>query len=423
MGGATACSSVVNAGVNLDYAGRRQEGLGLMLWARATPAAGGAMSDQPTSASRQRPVSALLRDHDACFAEFLRPSANGQKILQAILMRAAFRQFAEERVAIRQDAPTTILDVSCGPGDFSVAWTSAIAKFLPRGMVFYCTDIASGVARETGEKYTTATVNKMRAAAQRGNVALAEVPVGIDADLFSGSDRLVPPGQCADVIHWSHSGYYVRYALGPDKDDPDAIEAGMNIAVDKMWAALDHGGLMIAVHQTRDTSDGIPSQMLPVSRNYCPALDNVPEMIDDRARRLGGSVATVNFASPLYFAEPSEADWEVLKRPAQWQELGPLQVRNLLLLNFSASDFSDPDKAALEKLADIDRLASYVDAFRSIVTQNHGYILAKCAFQMITKSQDVALKLNAIAGQLRREMPGFRHEMVRQMDIERNGLA
>jgi len=88
------------------------------------------------SASGQPRVFALVRDYDACFAEFLRPSGNGQKILQAILMRAAFRQFAEERVAISQDAPTIILDVSCGPGDFSVAWASEIAKFLPRGMTF-----------------------------------------------------------------------------------------------------------------------------------------------------------------------------------------------------------------------------------------------------------------------------------------------
>lgn len=378
------------------------------------------MTDRPMSAPGPQRVSALVRDYDACFAEFLRPSGNGQKILQAILMRAAFRQFAEERVAISQDAPTTILDVSCGPGDFSVAWASEIAKFLPRGMIFYCTDIANGVTRATGEKYTTATVNKMRAAARRGNVVLAEAPVGIDADLFSGSDRLIPPGQCADVIHWSHSGYYVREALGPDRDDPVAIEAGIGIAVDKMWAALDLSGLMISVHGTRETSDGIPSQMLPVSRPYCGALDNVPELIERGVRRLGGSVAMVNFASPLYFAAPREADWEPLKRPAQWQQLDPLQLRNLLLLNFSASDFSDPDKAALEKLADIGKLASYVDEFKSNVTQNHGYILAKCAFQMIAKSQDVALKLNAIAGKLCRDMPEFRQQMIRQMEIERH---
>jgi len=375
----------------------------------------------PVSSLGERSVAALVRDYDACFAEFLRPSGNGQKILQAILMRASFRHFAEERVAIRSNAPTTILDVSCGPGDFSVAWTSEIAKFLSRGMFFYCTDIASGVTRATGEKYTTATVNKMRVAAQRGAVMLAAAPVGTDADLFSGDDRLIPPGQCADIIHWSHSGYYVREALGAERDDPVAIEAGMNVAVDKMWAALDQAGLMISIHGTRDTSDDIPSQMLPVSRPYCGALDYLPELIERRVRRLGGSVATVDFASPLRFAEPSETDWEALKRPGQWQQLDSVQLRNLLLLNFSASDFSDPDKAALEKLADIDKLASYVDTFKSIVVQNRGYILAKCAFQMMTKSQDVAAKLGAIVGRMRRDMPEFRQQMLRQMDIERDG--
>ena len=100
------------------------------------------MTDRPMSASGQPQVSALVRDYDACFAEFLRPSGNGQKILQAILMRAAFRQFAEEQVAISQNAPTTILDVSCGPGDFSVAWASEIAKFLPRGMITFIAPIS-----------------------------------------------------------------------------------------------------------------------------------------------------------------------------------------------------------------------------------------------------------------------------------------
>lgn len=378
------------------------------------------MTERSESSVGQRSVAALVRDYDACFAEFLRPSGNGQKILQAILMRAAFRQLAEERVAISPDAPTTILDVSCGPGDFSVAWTSEIAKSLPRGMNFYCTDIASGVTSETGEKYTTATVNKMQAAAQRGAVVLAAAPVGTDADLFAGSDRLTPPRQSADVIHWSHSAYYVREALGPKRDDPVAIETGLNVAVDKMWAALDRSGMMITIHGARDTSDGIPSQMLPVSRPYCGAMDNAAELIERSVRRLGGSVATVNFASPLHFAEPGEADWEALKRPAEWDRLSQAELRNLLLLNFSASDFSDPDKAAVEKLADIGKLASYVDTFKSIVMENRGYILVKCAFQMMAKSPDVALKLDAIADRLRREMPEFQQQMNRQMETERN---
>jgi hypothetical protein len=39
-------------------------------------------------------LSTQIRDYDTCFAEFLKPSGNGQKILQAILLREAFRLFA-----------------------------------------------------------------------------------------------------------------------------------------------------------------------------------------------------------------------------------------------------------------------------------------------------------------------------------------
>jgi hypothetical protein len=370
---------------------------------------------------RQRPVSALLRGYDACFAEFLRQPGNGQKILQAVLMRAAFHRFASEGVAIRQGAPSAILDVSCGPGDYSVAWTSDIANALPFGMAFYCTDHAAGRSRTTGERYTTATVNKMRAAAQRGRLVLAEPPVGIDADLFSGGDRLMPPGKHADVIHWSHSGYHVRDALGPEKDDNVAIENGMSVAIGKMWSALDRVGVMLSIHQTRDVSDGVPSQMMPISRGYTGTLDDVPELIERQVRRLGGSVATVNFATPLFFAKLDEAGWELLKRPAQWQRSSPAELRNLLLLNFCGHDFSDPDKSALEKLDEAGRLSSFIDAFKTIVTQNHGHLLVKCAFQMISKSPDVATKLDAIAGQLRRDMPEFLQQMAYQMNTEDAG--
>jgi hypothetical protein len=362
-----------------------------------------------------------VRDYDSCFAEFLQPSGNGQKILQAILMRAAFHRFAEERVAIRPDAPTTILDVSCGPGEFSLAWTSDIATVLPLGMIFCCTDRAAGVSGMTGEKYTTATVNKMRAAAESGTLVLAEAPIGIDADLFSGGDGLMPQDRCADVIHWSHSGYHVRDALGPERDDPVAIETGVNIAIDKMWAALDYGGVMLSVHQTRDVNDGVPSRMLPISRSYSGVLDDVPDLIERRVRALGGSVATVNFAAPLFFDQYEEADWEYLKQPTQWQKLGPAKLRNLLLLNFSAYDFSDPNRAGLEKLAAAGRLTNFVDAFKMIVTQNAGYLLVKCAFQLIAKSSDIGTKLDAIAGQLRHDMPEFRRQMFRQMNTEGNG--
>ncbi|MGY3617092.1 hypothetical protein [Bradyrhizobium sp. USDA 10063] len=370
------------------------------------------------SSNVQRTVLALVRDYDACFAEFLRPSGNGQKILQAILMRAAFQRLAQERVAIRQDGASTILDVSCGPGDFSAAWASDIAKVLPFGMIFYCTDHAAGVSRTTGERYTTATVNKIRAAAQRGNLVLAEAPIGIDADLFFGDDRLMPLGKHADVVHWSHSGYHVRDALGPDKDQSLAIETGMNTAIGKMWSALDCQGLILSIHQTRDISDGVPSQMMPISRSYSGALDDVPELIEQGVARLGGYVASINFATPLFFAKLDEAGWECLKRPAEWPRLGPAGLRNLMLLNFSACDFSDPDRAGLEKLAMAGKLASFVDAFKTVVTPNDGRLLVKCAFQLIAKSQGVAMKLKAIAGQLRQELPVFQRQMAVQMDSE-----
>ena len=61
-------------------------------------------------------LSAQIRDYDICLAEFLKPSGNGQKIMQAILLREAFRLFAQQEVGIKQATPTAILDVSCGPG-------------------------------------------------------------------------------------------------------------------------------------------------------------------------------------------------------------------------------------------------------------------------------------------------------------------
>jgi len=94
----------------------------------------------------------------------LKPAGNGPKILQAILLREAFSLFALQGVAIKQNAPTVILDVSCGPGDYSVAWTSQIATFLPKGMAFFCTDYPDGIPRETGETMTTA--KKIQAAAE-----------------------------------------------------------------------------------------------------------------------------------------------------------------------------------------------------------------------------------------------------------------
>ena len=92
-------------------------------------------------------------------------------------------------------------------------------------------------------------------------------------------------------------------------------------------------------------------------------------------------------------------------------------MRILLLLNFSAYDWADPGKAPLERFADSGHLAAYVDAFKAIVVKNGGFILAKCALQMISKSQDVAAKLSGIAEQLRADLPGFRRHMLDEMAI------
>jgi hypothetical protein len=352
-----------------------------------------------------------VRDYDTCFAEFLKSPDNGQKIMQAILLREAFSHFSQQGIGVKHDVPTVILDVSCGPGDYSVAWTSEIAGFLPKGMVFYCTDYPGGVSQATGEKYTTTTVHKIEAAAQAGQLLLAQPAVGFEADLFSGEDLLMPAGKSADIAHWSHSGYHVRDALGVDRDDPRAIESGLNTAIDKIWAALDDSGLMFSVHQTRDISDGIPSQMLPVSRKYFGVLDDVPERIATRIKQLGGYVATVNFASPLIFPELGDTAWEALKRAASWSGSDPSQARTLRLLNFIAHDFSDTDKAALEKLGADDRLAGYVDEFKAIVMNNGGHIVVKCALQMLSKSREVATGLDDIARRMRDKMTEYRHEM------------
>ena len=360
-------------------------------------------------------LSAQIRDYDTCFAEFLKPSGNGQKILQAILLREAFSRFALQGVAIKENAPTVILDVSCGPGDYSVAWTSQIAKLLPKGVAFYCTDYRDGISRETGETYAMTTAKKMQTAAENGKLRLAGAPVATDADLFSGHDALMPPGKTADIVHWSHSGYHVRDALGADRNDPGTIEAGLRAAVNKMWAALDQMGLMVSVHETRDNSDGVSSQIGPVSRKYCGRLDDVPEQIAACIGQLGGFVAAVNFVSPLKLLGLNDAGWARLKRPAQWNRLNELEARALRLLNFIAFDFSDPAKSALETLAEDGRLAAYVDEYKSIVATNGGYIVVKCAFQMISKSLQVARKLDDIAFQLTEKMHDFSGEMAAEM--------
>ena len=238
-------------------------------------------------------------------------------------------------------------------------------------------DYRGGIVKETGETYAATTAKKMQGAAENGKVRLAQAPIATDADLFSGHDALMPAGATADIVHWSHSGYHVRDALGAAKNDSRAIAAGLHAAVDKMWAALDQMGLLVSVHETRDKSDGIQSQIGPVSRKYCGRLDDVPEQIAARIGQLGGFVAVVNFASPLKFLGLDDAGWERLKRPAQWNRLDEAEARALRLLNFIAFDFSDPAKAALETLADDGRLAAYVDEYKSIVATNGGYIVGK----------------------------------------------
>ena len=85
------------------------------------------------------------------------------------------------------------------------------------------------------------------------------------------------------------------------------------------------------------------------------------------------------------------------------------------LLNFIAFDFSDPAKAALEILAEDGRLAAYVDEYKSIVATNGGHIVVKCAFQMISNSQQVVRKLDDIAFQLSDKMREFSEEMNAEM--------
>jgi hypothetical protein len=95
--------------------------------------------------------------------------------------------------------------------------------------------------------------------------------------------------------------------------------------------------------------------------------------------------------------------------------LNESETRALRLLNFIANDFSDPAKAALESLAEDGRLAAYCDEYKSMVATNGGYIVIKCAFQMISKSLQVARKLDGIAFQLTEKMHDFSEEMAAEM--------
>jgi hypothetical protein len=90
-------------------------------------------------------------------------------------------------------------------------------------------------------------------------------------------------------------------------------------------------------------------------------------------------------------------------------------VRALRLLSFIAYDFSNAGKAALEILAERGRLGAYVDELKSIVAQNNGHIIVKCAFQMLSKSQAVADRLDGIARRLRASLADYRAEMIAAM--------
>jgi hypothetical protein len=107
----------------LQGAGRHTCGL----FAAYRPDAAGRALTRFKARTQTTSLLAQIRDYDICLAEFLKPSCDGQKIMQAILLREAFCRFAQQEVEIKQDAPTEILDVSCGPGDYSVAWTSDVA--------------------------------------------------------------------------------------------------------------------------------------------------------------------------------------------------------------------------------------------------------------------------------------------------------
>lgn len=360
--------------------------------------------------------------YDDCFAEFLKPAANGQKHVQSILLQESFRRFQDQRVGIQPMSPTTVLDVSCGPGEFSVAWTSAISTFMPAGMEYCCTDFPGGICKDTSEKYPIATARKIREAAAKGLVKLTKDPAAVEANLFSGEEAIISPGKTAHIVHWSHSGYHVRDSLGDLRDDAQAIEQGLNTAIDKIWAALDANGLLFTVHQTDDLSDGIPSEMFPVSTKYLGALANVPTLIAKRVSALGGYTATVNFATPLKFPDLSGETWDGLKSPAHWDEMDSNQSKALRLLSFVVHDFTDSAKSGLAKLSDQGTLGGFINEYAQMVKNNGSHIFVKCAFQMICKNAELATKLSVIAHELREDMPSYLKEMSRRMQVAERAM-
>jgi len=373
------------------------------------------MTSNPIIQKTSRTLTQQVCAYDDCFVEFLDAAHNGQKHVQAALLRESFKRFQAQAVGIQIDAPTAVLDVSCGPGEYSTAWTSQAAEFLPHGMEFYCTDFPGGVCKDTGEKYPVATARKIQEAAASGRLKLTGKPIPVEANLFSGDEAIIPQGRSAHVVHWSHSGYHVRDALGAKKDDPREIGKGLNNAVDKIWAALDKNGLLFSVHQTGDVSDGIPSEMFPISKKYLGVLDDVPARVAKRIKELGGYAAAVIFATPLKFPELADARWDSLKDANQWDYSDSGQARALRLLGFIAYDFSDPTTSGLKKLFERDKLSAFVDDYKTLVRKNSGHINVKCAFQMVCKSPELAHKIDAIAGELKQNMSDYMQEMEREM--------
>ncbi|UJR29567.1 hypothetical protein I4U23_010784 [Adineta vaga] len=233
---------------------------------------------------------------------------NGQKHMQTILLRESFKHFCREDIGIKHDSPTNILDVSCGRGDYSTTWICSISKYVSSGIKYFCTDIPEGVCKDSGECYIEATKRKIKAA---GNILkLCNDPVGVECDLYSGVDMIIPFPIQADIIHWSHSGYHVRDALGPSKNDLKAIGQGLQTAIAKIWSALDKQGLMFSIHQSNDTSDGVPAQMATLARPFTGILDNVPWYIKKNVQEHGGWVITVHFGAPVKF--PTMKDSKML---------------------------------------------------------------------------------------------------------------
>lgn len=355
-----------------------------------------------------------LCTYDDCFAEFLKPEFNGQKPMQSILLRESFRHFSEQGVGIQKNSPTVILDVSCGRGDYSAAWTTQASEFLPQGMAFHCTDFKGGKCQD-GTPYPTATANAIKAAFARGDVKLSGEPMGVEADLFSGTAPIISSGKMADIVHWSHSGYHVCDALGSQRNNLAAITQGLNTAIDKIWRALSEAGLMFSIHQTGDVSDGAPSEMLPLAKGYLQVLDDVPLRISQRVNERNGYISTVNFSTPLEFPTMTDTQWDSIKTPAQWEHSDTDQARVLRLLGFIAYNFANPNKSDLEVLAQNGRLALLIDDYRKAVENNDGHINVKCAFQMACKSKKIGDKLNYIASILRKNMPQYIDEMNKEM--------